>query len=95
MHESLGPKVKVYGLNVPAFGENAQSLAAFKEQAGLTYPVIDHHGTLGDISFPGLNGFPYPRDAIVDQNGTLVYASAVYDAQAVLEIVEDLLAAEE
>ena len=83
MHEQLGAQgVKVYALNVPAFGENSVTLSAFQEQAGLTYPVLDHHGSVGKLNFPGDNTFPYPRDAIVDQQGRVVYESNVYDSKA-------------
>jgi hypothetical protein len=92
MHEQLGPLgVKVYALNVPAFGENAQTLGALKSQAGLTYPVLNHQGTVGLIDFPGDNTFPYPRDAIVGPDGTVVYASNSYDKQAMWEVVTGLL----
>ena len=92
MQDTLGPLgVQVYGLNVPAFGENEQTLAAFKSQAGLTYPVINHNGTAGLLSFPGDNSFPYPRDAIVDGDGTIDFASNVYDKQAMWEVVTSLL----
>ena len=92
MHLTLGEAgVRVYGLNVPAFGENSQTLAAFKAQAGLTYPVIHHEGSVGIINFPGDNGFPYPRDAIIDQDGVIVYASNTYDKQAMWAVVTALL----
>lgn len=91
MHEELGPEVKVYGLNVPAFGENQQTLEAFAEQSGLTYPVIDHEGSIHAIRFSGDGGAPYPRDAIIDQQGRVVYASNEYQSQAIWDTVEELL----
>ncbi len=96
MHEQLADQgVRVYALNVPNFGETAETVAAFKAQAGLTYPVLDHQGTSWEISFPGDNGFPYPRDAIVDQDGVIVYASNNYDAQGMWDTVLELLEAAE
>lgn len=95
IHEAYAAQgVRIYALNVPAFSEDAQTLAAFKEQAGLTYPLLHHQGTIGLIDFQGSNGFPYPRDVIVDQQGVIVYTSNSYDAQGMLSVIEQLLAAE-
>lgn len=93
MHEALAAQgVRFYALNVPAFGENAQTIAAFAEQAGLTYPVLSHHGTQSLIRFEGTNSFPYPRDVVVDQHGRIVYASRDYDGQHIQAVIDDLLA---
>ncbi len=77
---------------MPAFGENQQTLAGIQEQAGLSYPVLNHQGTISLIDFAGSNGFPYPRDAIIDQNGVLVYTNKNYDAGTTRAIIDGLLA---
>lgn len=82
----------VYGLNVPAFSEDAATVAAIKDQAGLTYPVLNHSGSVWSISFEGSNSFPYPRDAIVGRDGRIAYTSNTYDPGAIREIVDALLA---
>lgn len=85
--------MKIYALNVPAFGENPGTLAAFIEQAGLTYPVMDHQGSAFAIDFTGNNTFPYPRDAIVDSDGVIVYTSNNFDPLGVRAVIDDLLSA--
>ncbi len=93
MHEELAEQgVLFYGLSVPWFGENAQTLAAFVEQAGLTFPVLDHHETQGLINFGGTNTFPFPRDVVVDQTGHIVWASTDYDGQGLRALIDGLLA---
>lgn len=92
LHEQQGDQVAVFALNVPAFGESAQTLAAFTEQAGVTYPVLDHTSTSWLFSFTGNNTFPYPRDVIIDQDGVVVYLSNNYDAQGMRTVIDALLA---
>lgn len=82
--------MRVFGLNVPAFGENPATLAAFVEQAGLTYPVMNHQGTSFAIDFTGNNTFPYPRDAVIDANGVIVYTSNNFDTQGLRARIDEL-----
>ncbi len=93
MHQAFGPYgVKFFALNSPAFGENAATLAAFQEQAGLTYPVIADQDTEFSFQFSGTNGFPYPRDVVVDGNGIVRHASTDYNGQALRNLIIELLA---
>lgn len=92
MHEALGPLgVKVYALNVPAFDENSQTLEKFKQQWGLTYPVLNHSGTFYKLDFVGANTYPYPRDAIIGPDGVIAYLSTDYDGQQMWSIVTKML----
>ncbi len=52
----------VFGLNG---GDPADQLAAFLEQTGITFPVIDARGTAGLFNYPPGVGYPYPRDIVI------------------------------
>lgn len=93
LHEEFADQgLAVYGLNVPAFSEDALTVAAFKDQAGLTYPVMSHSGSVWKIDFGGSNTFPYPRDALVGKDGRIAYTSNTYDPGAIRELIAELLA---
>jgi hypothetical protein len=49
-------------------GESPQQVAAFIEQTGVTFPIIEGRGTLGLFEFPVGVGYPYPRDVIVGKD---------------------------
>ena len=91
LHDELGDKIHIFALNVPQFSEDSNTLAAMKEQAGITYPLLNHQGTSWLVNFTGTNTFPYPRDVVVGPDGVIVYTSNNYDAQGLRAIVDTLV----
>ncbi len=79
----------VFGLNG---GDPADQLAAFLEQTGITFPVIDARGTAGLFNYPPGVGYPYPRDIVIGKDGTVRSIRTSFNAAEMTELVEDLLA---
>lgn len=80
--------MQVFGIND---GESFSTAVNFADNFGLTYPVLhDLNGTVSNLySMTGIS--PYPRDVIIDQNGTIQYMHSEYDPQYMLQTVNDLL----
>ena len=88
-------------LGVTAVNQN--QIDQFLDENGITYPILQDEqseGGSGPGGFGGVTyddyyipnqGSPYPRDFIVDQNGTLVYANNEIDTEYMIYIIEDLL----
>ena len=84
---------------------NQNQITQFVSETGITYPIIQDESTGGGFGgFGGVvyddyyipnQGSPYPRDFIVDQNGTLVYANNEIDTEYMIYILEVLLVGEE
>ena len=82
---------------------NQNQIDQFLDENGITYPILQDEqsgGGSGPGGFGGVTyddyyipnqGSPYPRDFIVDQNGTLVYANNEIDTEYMIYIIEDLL----
>ncbi len=72
--------------------QSIPDLQSFIQDQGITFPVLhDVSGVYGDYNLPGGQS-PYPRDFIVDQQGTLQYANTEYDPGTMTMIIESLLA---
>jgi hypothetical protein len=86
--------VQVLGLSGSGMGaESPSTVAAFKEQTGVTFPLL-----LGDMTkdlYANNDGSitPYPLDVIADKNGTIVYLRHELDSAAMQAVIEKLLAA--
>ena len=84
---------------------NQNQIIQFVSETGITYPIIQDESTGGgfggfggevydDYYIPN-QGSPYPRDFIVNQNGTLVYANNEIDTEYMIYILDELLSEED
>ena len=78
----------MYGLHP---GEDPQQLADFVEQTGITFPLLDNHGTLGELSFPAGVSFPYPRDVVIGPDLTVRAIKNSFNVDDMEALVESLL----
>ena len=97
------PQDSVLVLGVTSVNQN--QITQFVSETGITYPIIQDESTGGgfggfggevydDYYIPN-QGSPYPRDFIVDQNGTLVYANNEIDTEYMIYILNELLSGED
>ena len=73
--------------------DTKEKLAAFREQMGLTYPILYDQGsqTLEKYSVKKENS-PYPQDWIVGVDGKIRYFNNTYDFEAMRTILDEELA---
>ncbi len=82
--------VLVYGL----YGsESPKALADFKDQTGITYPLMQDIGyTKGLFDFaPGV-GYPYPRDVVIGKDGSVRSIKTSFDVGEMESLVQQLIA---
>ncbi len=73
-------------------GEQAEALAAFVEQTGITFPVIqDESRTLRLFDFPPGVGYPYPRDVVIGKDLTVHLIRNSFNVDEVDALVQRLL----
>ena len=97
------PQDSVLVLGITSVNQN--QITQFVSETGITYPIIQDESTGGGFGgFGGVvyddyyipnQGSPYPRDFIVDQNGTLVYANNEIDTEYMIYILDELLSGED
>lgn len=87
-------EVLVLGLSgAGLFGsESPQTVAAFAEQTGTTFPLLLGDTTLGEYARSDTAISPYPLDVVLDQDGTVVYLRREFNAQEITATIEELLA---
>jgi hypothetical protein len=71
--------------------ESPATVAAFKQQTGVTFPLL-----LGDMTkdlYANNDGSitPYPLDVIIDKNGTIVYLRHELDSAGMQAVIDQLL----
>jgi len=81
--------VLVYALHP---GEDPGLLAAFVAQTGITYPVVDSHGTLSRFAYPPGVGYPYPRDVVIGKDRTIRSIKNSFNVDDLDALVQTLLA---
>jgi len=81
--------VLVYGLYS---GESPDLLQDFREQTGVTFPLLPHQGSLSQFSFPPGVGYPYPRDIVVGKDGTIRSIRNSFDVDEMTALINELLA---
>ncbi len=81
--------VLVYALHP---GDDPQQIADFVTQTGITFPVLNSMGTLGKFDFPPGVGYPYPRDIVIDKQGTVRSIRNSFDVDEMTALIEQLLA---
>ena len=84
--------MEVWGIG-GAKSDTSAKLKAFKEQMGLTYPILYDEGTkvLAKYAIAKKNS-PYPQDWIIGVDGRIRYFNNAYDVQAMEEVIEAELA---
>lgn len=78
----------VYGIHP---GDPPGLVAAFVEQTGITFPVVEDNGTLRLFAFPPGIPYPYPRDVVVGKDGTIRSIRSSFDVQEMDALVRRLL----
>ena len=75
--------------------DSRENLARFKEQMGITYPILFDDGATvqGDYN-PGRNSTNsvYPQDWIIGVDGTVVYVNTRYEPDEMMAVINDELA---
>ena len=72
--------------------EPPELIEDFREQTGITFPLVADDGSLGQLSFPPGVGFPYPRDVVVGKDLRIRMIRNSFDVDEVSALVEELLA---
>jgi peroxiredoxin len=72
--------------------EEPRALEDFKEQTGVTFPLLRDRGTLFQLEFPEGVGYPYPRDVIIGPDLTIRAIRNNYNAEEVHALIDELLA---
>ncbi len=78
----------VYGLHD---GEPPDLVEDFVEQTGVSFPVIPGEATRAEFAFPIGNGYPYPRDVVVDKDLRVRAIRNSFDAAEMSGLVATLL----
>ena len=81
--------VLVYGLHP---GDAPAKLADFIAQTGITFPVVDSQGTLGQFAFPPGVNYPYPRDVVVGPDRVVRSIKNSFNVEDMDALVQQLLA---
>lgn len=74
--------------------DDRDTVAAFTAEMGLTMTVLLDYDVdvYEEWRMADADGFaPYPREFIVDRDGTIAYAAATIDPVALAEVLDDLL----
>jgi peroxiredoxin len=71
-------------------GDDGPRIDAFIRQTGVTFPVVMDQGQT-QLYDQGPAISPYPVDVVIDRDGTIRAIFTEYDADALLEAVNDAL----
>ena len=81
---------------------NQNIISSFIQENSLTFPILYDSGSSGGVQggdvyddyYMPNDGSPYPRDFIIDQEGTIAYANNEIDTEWMLSVIYDLLDSE-
>ncbi len=76
----------VLGLN---HAENINIVRTFRDQFGITFPILLDGQQYGVYNQPGQS--PFPLDYVIDRNGNVAYFNTEYDPVTMLAIVDSLI----
>jgi len=79
--------VLIYGLHGD---EDPKLLSDFVEQTGVTFPLVHGQYTIIDFDF-GFDGYPFPRQVVVDKQRRVRWMTNGLDVPALTELVERLV----
>ncbi len=66
--------------------DDTQTLMNFVEQTGVTFPIVRNEGSEDQFQWPP-GSAPYPRTAILDAAGSVVYLASEHDQGAVEGVI--------
>jgi peroxiredoxin len=72
--------------------ESPQTVANFRDQTGVTFPLLLNDTSKSKLAYPDGVISPYPIDVIIDKQGTIRYLRHDYDPAAMDETIQKLLA---
>ena len=81
----------VLGVAAGGFGEDTETLEAFIEQTGVTFPVVWDEETYWQYAFPEAIS-PFPRQVLVGRDGAVRYLASEHRATELRVAVEAALA---
>ena len=89
-YEAMG--VTFLGLSGDGLGsETPATVAAFKEQTGVTFPLLLDDTTYDQYANSDGSITPYPLDVIADRNGNIVYLRHELDIAAMDAAIQQAL----
>ncbi len=71
--------------------ESAQTVENFRDQTGVSFPLLLGDTSKSKYAHPDATISPYPIDVIVDRQGTIRYLRHEYDPAAMDAVLEGLL----
>lgn len=71
--------------------ESATTVGNFRDQTGVTFPLLLGDTTYNQYAQPEGSISPYPLDVIVDETGTIRYVSHQFDGAAMEATIQKLL----
>ncbi len=74
--------------------DELSSLLAFRDDLGLTFPVLFDQGGLVHTAFEVENAYSdtyYPEDYLLDGSGNIVYVSNAYEPEVLKARIDELL----
>ncbi len=88
-----GEGLVVLGLSGSGLGGETPALVeGFRDQTGVTFPLLVDDMTFNTYANPDGSISPYPLDVVVDRFGTIRYLRHQFDADAMVATIEQLLA---
>jgi peroxiredoxin len=72
--------------------DDEETLRQFARQSGITFPILtrtERHMMAYQI---GMGPSPYPLEVVIDRDGLIAYTSRDYDADALVQVIESVLA---
>ena len=73
-------------------GESQTTISAFRNQTGVTFPLLLGDTTYSQYASPDGSISPYPLNVIVGKDGTIRYLSRQHDGAGMKSIIEQALA---
>jgi len=92
IHQAFAGRLTVIGVATGSFGEDEDTLASFLEQTGVTFDVVWDRDTYGTYDWPAASS-PFPRQALLDADGRVVYLASEHRADDLLAAVESVVPA--
>ena len=81
----------VLGIAGGLFNDTDELLREFRDQTGATFPIAWDDGSRSAWAFPSSIS-PYPRQVVLDRDGTVLYLATEHRADALAEVIEATLA---
>ena len=95
LHDRYGDRVQIVGVNPGKMmmgGESPAMVQQFVDQTGVTFPMGFDTGETYKEYARGRAISPFPLDVIIDQQGRIVYAKRMYEGDAMVAVIDELLA---